>query len=400
MNSKTGPMSEEARAAFRAEVRQFIADNAPELTARAGVRSPENAEELALIQKWTGQLYEAGYVGGDWPVEFGGREDHLAQHDVIVGEEIARARAPRPIGAGFLAAHALIDFGTDEQRRRYLPKIRSGSEVWCQLFSEPSAGSDLASLRTKAVADGDDFIVNGQKVWTTDGQWASYGYLLARTDSNVPKHKGISAFALDMSLPGIDVRPLRELTGTSDFNEVFFDNVRVPAADLIGAPGQGWVIANSSLAHERSQVGASVVQLRLAVEALVDLARGLQFGGHPALETTLVRDKIGQFIAEIEALAALSAAQFARWVEGKQRAHDAPMVKLMFSELNLEMARFATELAGEAGVLVDGDPNVLAHGRWQDEWLYARAYTIAGGANELMRNLIAERGLGMPRSGS
>jgi len=392
-------MNAQARAAFRAEVRQFIADNAPEMKARAGIRSPENADELALIQKWTGQLYEAGYVGADWPVEYGGRKDHTAEHEIIVGEEMARAQAPRPTGAASLAAHALIDFGTDEQRRRFLPEIRTGNEVWCQLFSEPGAGSDLASLRTKAVADGDDFIVNGQKVWTTDGQWASFGYLLARTDSNVPKHKGISAFALDMSLAGVDVRPLRELTGTSDFNEVFFDNVRVPAAALIGAPGQGWAIANSSLAHERSQVGASVVQLRLGAEALIDLAREVQLDGHPALETSLVRDKIGQIVAEIEALASLSAAQFARWVKGKQRAYDGPMAKLMFSELNLEMAGFATELAGEAGVLVEGDPHVLAHGRWQDEWLYARAYTIAGGANELMRNLIAERGLGMPRSG-
>src|SRR5215217_2144441 len=208
MDTESQPMNAQARAAFRAEVRQFIADNAPEMKARAGIRSPENADELALIQRWTGQLYEAGYVGADWPVEFGGRKDHTAEHEIIVGEEMARAQAPRPTGAASLAAHALIDFGTDEQRRRFLPEIRTGNQVWCQLFSEPGAGSDLASLRTKAVADGDDFIVNGQKVWTSLGDRADWCQLYVRTDPDAPKHAGISCLIVDMTLPGIDVRPL------------------------------------------------------------------------------------------------------------------------------------------------------------------------------------------------
>jgi alkylation response protein AidB-like acyl-CoA dehydrogenase len=296
-----------------------------------------------------------------------------------------------------LASHALIHYGTEEQRRTHLPEIRTGRQLWCQLFSEPGAGSDLASLRTKAVLDGDAYIVDGQKVWTTDGHWADYGYLLARTDSDAPKHKGISAFIINMRSPGITVRPLRELTGTSDFNEVFFDSVEVPAGAMIGAPGRGWAIANATLGHERTNVGAAVVKLRLAVEGLVDLASQVMINGRPAIDSDRVRDRIGEFSAEVEALSALTYANLTRWLRDTERMHDGAMAKLMFSELNLEIARFAVELGGAAGVLVEGDANALDDGRWQDEWLYARAYTIAGGSSEIMRNLIAERGLALPR---
>lgn len=383
--------------AFRRELRAFIADFAPVIPPRAGVRSAENYDELKNLQKWSARLYEAGYAGSDWPTEYGGRSDRSPEHAIVVGEELARAQVPGVQGAGVLAAHSLIHFGTDQQRRARLPEIRAGREVWCQLFSEPGAGSDLASLRTKAVHEGNHYVVNGQKVWTTDGHWANYGYLLARTDPDAPKHKGISAFMLDMSTPGITLRPLRELTGTSDFNEVFFDDVSVPDDAMIGAPGQGWVIANATLAHERSGVGAVVVRLRLAIDSLIELARTVTIHGRPALDSDWVCDRIGQFSAEVEALSALTYANVTRWLRGAERAHDAAMGKLMFSELNLEMARFAVELAGERGVLVEGDPDAVDGGRWQDEWLYARAYTIAGGSSEIMRNLIAERGLGLPR---
>jgi len=384
--------------AFRAQVRAFVAEHAPAIPPRAGVRSAENETELKALKEWTARLFEAGYVGADWPAEYGGRDDRSAEHGIVVGEELARASVPGVQSGSVLASHALIHYGTDEQRRRHLPEIRAGRQLWCQLFSEPGAGSDLASLRTRAVLDGDTYTVSGQKVWTTDGHWADYGYLLARTDSEAPKHKGISAFILDMSSPGVSVRPLRELTGTSDFNEVFFDNVKVPASAMIGAPGQGWAIANATLAHERTGVGAAVVKLKLAVQALTDLARQVDRGGKPAIESDLVRDRIGEFSAEVEALAALTYANVTRWSRGTERMHDAAMAKLMFSEVNLEMARFAVELGGEDGVLVEGDPHALEGGRWQDEWLYARAYTIAGGSSEIMRNLIAERGLGLPRA--
>ncbi len=382
---------------FREQVRTFIAAYAPAIPQRAGVRSAENADELKALQDWTARLYEAGYAGADWPTEYGGRDDWSPEHAVVVGEELARSGAPGVQGAGSLAAHALIHYGTDAQRRRHLPEIRAGRQWWCQLFSEPEAGSDLASLRTRAVAGGESYTINGQKVWTTDGHWADYGYLLARTDPDAPKHRGISAFILDMSAPGVTVRPLRELTGTSDFNEVFFDDVEVPADAMIGAAGQGWPIANATLAHERTSVGAVVVRLRLAVDALTDLARRVRIDGRPAIDSDRVRDRIGQFRAEVEALAALTYANVTRWSRGTERIHDAAMSKLMFSELNLAIAAFAVELGGEDGVLVEGDANVLDNGRWQDEWLYARAYTIAGGSSEIMRSVIAERGLRLPR---
>jgi alkylation response protein AidB-like acyl-CoA dehydrogenase len=383
--------------AFRAEVRKFIGEYGPAIPPRAGVRSPEDEAELKTLQEWTGRLYEAGYAGADWPVEYGGRGDRTPEHAIVVGEELARAQVPSVQGAGGLAAQALIQYGTDEQRRRHLPEIRAGREIWCQLFSEPGAGSDLASLRTRAVLEAQQYTINGQKVWTTDGHWAHFGYLLARTEPDAPKHKGISAFVLDMSTPGVTVRPLRELTGTSDFNEVFFDDVTVAADAIIGTPGQGWAIANSTLSHERTGVGAIVVKLRQAVDALTDLAAEVRIDGRPALDSGRVRDRIGEFNAEVEALSALTSANVTRWLRGAERLHDAPMAKLMFSELNLAMASFAVELGGESGVLVEGDTNALSHGRWQDEWLYARAYTIAGGSSEVMRTLIAERGLGLPR---
>lgn len=394
MTQMPGPRELEA---FRAEVRDFIAAHAPRVPARAGVRSADSAEELVALQAWTRALYQAGYAGADWPAEFGGRPELGPEHSIIVGEELARAQVPGVQGAGSLVAHALIDYGTDRQRQDHLGAIRSGDHVWCQLFSEPGAGSDLASLRTRAVRDGDDWVVDGQKVWTTDGHWAHYGYLLARTDPEAPKHKGISAFLLDMSLPGVTVRPLRELTGTSDFNEVFFDAVRIPNSAMIGAPGQGWMIANATLSQERTGVGAVVVKLRAAVDALVDLARVTVIDGVAAIEDGRVRDQLGRFIAEVEALGALTEANVARWLAGGERPHDAAMAKLMFSELNLEIAQFAVELTGERGVLADTDPDAPAGGRWIDEWLYARAFTIAGGSSEIMRNLIAERGLALPR---
>ncbi|NNH70851.1 acyl-CoA dehydrogenase [Nocardia uniformis] len=384
---------------FRLEVRAFVETNVPAIPPRAGARSAEDRAEHTLITDWIGKLYAAGYMGGDWPLEYGGEGGaYSSERGVVVGEELARARAPHFAGAGGLVSHALIDFGTEEQCRRYLPGIRSGKDTWCQLFSEPSSGSDLASLRTRAVrAENGNFRVSGQKVWTTNGQWADYGYLLARTDPDAPKHKGISAFVVDMSLPGVDVRPLREMTGTSDFNEVFLDNVELPAGALIGELNAGWAIANSSLGHERSGVATSAVRLRQNVDALKDLARKVTRDGRPAIEDGAVQETLGRLSAEVAALSALVYANISRWSRGTVRVQDAPMAKLMFSELGVDIARFALELSGEAGILVEGDRGVVDNGRWQDEFLYARAYTIAGGSSEVMRNIIAERGLNMPR---
>jgi alkylation response protein AidB-like acyl-CoA dehydrogenase len=239
--------------------------------------------------------------------------------------------------------------------------------------------------------------VTGQKVWTTNGQWSDYGYLLARTDPDAPKHRGISAFVVDMTLPGVDVRPLREMTGTSDFNEVFLDDVALGPDALIGELNQGWSIANSSLGHERSGVATSAVRLRRNVAALVELAGRVTRNGRPAIEDGAVQERLGELSASVEALSALVYANISRWSRKSERVHDGPMAKLFFSELGVDIARYGLELCGEAGILVEGDTGVVDRGRWQDEFLYARAYTIAGGSSEIMRNIIAERGLHLPR---
>ncbi|HEX4430780.1 MAG TPA: acyl-CoA dehydrogenase family protein [Frankiaceae bacterium] len=382
--------------AFRNRVRDFIAHNAPGRKTHAGVRAPD-PELLPAIRKWTAALYDAGFLGIEWPAEHGGRPDAHPLEAFIVAEEITRARTWEPIGAGTLAANALIEFGTPEQQLEFLPRIRSAQDVWCQLFSEPGAGSDLASLQTRARRDGDHFVVEGQKVWTTNGQLADIGYLLARTDPDAPKHRGITAFALDMRSPGVDIRPLREITGTSDFNEVFFDSVRIPADRVIGRENDGWRVAMSSLGHERAGVAGHGVELFLVLDDLLELAE--DFGGvaGTALEDASVRQSIGRLAAQVHVNDLMSKLSQSRMVAGHEDAADAPAGKIFFSELNLALAEFGVSLQGSDGVLVEGDPDVAACGWWQDAFLYARAYTIAGGANEVLRNVIAERALGMPR---
>ncbi|HVU71372.1 MAG TPA: acyl-CoA dehydrogenase family protein [Mycobacteriales bacterium] len=376
---------------FRAEVRAFIDERAPRFPIRAGVRSPEDGEQQQELRRWTAELFAAGYVGADWPVEHGGVADHDPRRDDVVAEELARAYAPGPVSGNMLAARALIAYGTPEQQSAHLARMRAGDEIWCQLFSEPGAGSDLAALRTKAERVGDDFIVNGQKVWTTNGHWADLGYLLARTDADVPKHKGISAFVVDMRAAGVTVRPLREMTGTADFNEVFFDDVRIPATNMIGAPGQGWAIANESLSHERSGVGAGVVALQQSFAALWQRRDAL-----PHLDAAAT-ERLLELHAAIEALAALVRLGSERWQAGTPGITDGPMGKLLYSELNLALAELAVEVLGPDGILVEGDGGAIDDGRWQDMYLYARAFTIAGGTSEIMRNVISERGLGLPR---
>jgi len=383
--------------AFRARVRAHIAAHAPPLRAKAGTRSPEDDAQAEILRQWSASLYAAGFLGGGWPVEFGGRPDADPDEELVVSEELARAGAPTAIGAGPLAAHAVITFGTEEQRASFLPRIRSYDDVWCQLFSEPDAGSDLASMTTRAVRDGDTFVVDGQKVWSTNAKFAQWGYLLARTDPGVVKQAGITAFALDMTTPGIDVRPLREMTGTADFNEVFFDGVRIPAERVLGAVNDGWRVATVSLAEERAGVGGLVVRLRLNLAALVEMARRTGPNGRPGVEDPVIRQRLAAFASRVEIAAHLVQAAADRRRRGAGLAQDVPLTKLGFAVLNEEMSHFGVNLQGVAGTLGEHDPAAAGHGKWQDEFLYAKAYTISGGSNEIMRNLLAERALGLPR---
>jgi alkylation response protein AidB-like acyl-CoA dehydrogenase len=382
---------------FRHRVQAFIAEQAPELERRAGVRAPESPEELATLRSWAAELYGRGYLGADWPVEWGGDPDWDPDRALVVEAELARADAPDPPGANTLAAHALLDFGRDDQRRLLLPRIRSYTDLWCQLFSEPGAGSDLAALRTRAVrgtsGSGEGYRISGQKVWSTNAQWADWGFLLARTEPGT-RSRGITAFALDMRLPGIEVRPLREMTGTSDFNEVFLDDVEVPADAVLGELNDGWRVANACLAKERTGVGRMSRTLHRNLRHLVELCR------EDSSDSAVVaarRGALGALAVREAACRALIAGNAVRERAGRANPYDPLIAKLVFSELNLEMAGFGLSAQGPDGMLGGDATDAYDGGRWQDEYLYARAYTIAGGSSEIMRNLLAERGLGLPR---
>jgi alkylation response protein AidB-like acyl-CoA dehydrogenase len=384
-------------AEFRARVRAFIADRSPARRAHTGVRAPE-PDLRPRLRTWIAELYDHGFLGIGWPARYGGRPDAHPLEAFIVTEELALAGAWDQIGAAPLAAGAIIDFGTDEQRDYFLPRIRAAEHIWCQLFSEPGAGSDLASLSTRARRDGDEFVVDGQKVWTTNGQHADFGYLLARTDPDAPKHRGITAFALDMRTPGVDVRPLREITGTSDFNEVFLDGARIPASRVIGPVNGGWRVAQSSLAHERTGVAGRTAELFRALDDLVEVAaRATAPSGLPALRDGAIRQRIGDLACRVRVADLMSQLAQSGIVAGREDPAAAPLGKVFFSETNLALAELGMSIPGPEGLLTEGDPGAVAGGWWQDAFLYARAYTIAGGANEVLRNVVAERVLGLPR---
>jgi alkylation response protein AidB-like acyl-CoA dehydrogenase len=377
---------------YRKRVRAFVADHRPQLQWKPGVglRAPEDPDDVAALRVWVRALHDAGYVVDRYGTGIGATDRFEVR---VLHEELARTGIPSVLGNP-LVAGAIAQFGTDAQKQTYLPKIVNGDHIWTQLFSEPDAGSDLTSLTTRGVLDGDRYVVNGQKVWSTWAQFADYAYLLARTEP-VPGPAGISAFILDMRSAGVTTRPLREITGTTDFNEVFLDDVIVPVANMIGAPGEGWRVAGASLVQERGGVGAG--GSGGAIARLVDVARTSRRHGRPAIQDPGVRQEIATFVARSRIQRYLGYAVSTKASTSRLAASDAPLTKIWYSELNLEMSEYVLGLQGPRGVLVGGDALAVDDGYWQDSFLYARALTIAGGSNEIMRNLIAERGLGLPR---
>ena len=376
--------------AYRADLQAFIAEHKPKLEWKPGVglRTPELASDVDALKVWVRKLHDAGYIAvRHMPTTL----DQFQKR--ILAEELAATGIMSSLGNA-LVSGAIATFGTPEQQAEFLPKIATGEHIWTQLFSEPDAGSDLTSLKMKGVLEGDCYVVSGQKVWSTWAQFADYGYLLVRTEA-APGPAGISAFILDMKLPGVTIRPLREITGTTDFNEVFLDEVRIPVANMIGGPGQGWKVANASLGTERSGVGVAGVDADL--ERLVALAKTSKRNGKPAIADSAVRQDLARFATRAIIQNALTFTVTTRADTNTSTASDAPVTKIWFSELNLELAEYAMSLQGASGSLVEGDALVVDGGHWQDSFLYARAWTIAGGSNEIMRNLIAERGLGLPR---
>ena len=381
-------------AAFRAEVRAWLDENAipkghPDDFA-SGIWSDDLDEELYLkrSREWQAKLFDAGWAGITWPQAYGGRGGKPIEQ-VIWNQEQARygvSSAQFMVSVGMVGP-TILTHGSDEQKQRFLPPILRGDESWCQLFSEPGAGSDLAALATRAVRDGDEFVVNGQKVWTSNATRSQWGMLLARTDQDAPKHRGITYLLLDMSAPGIEIRPLRQITGESHFNEVFLDDVRVPVANVLGDVNDGWRVAMTTLASERSSIAGG--SGGADPPGLIELARSFGRDDDPVLRQGLVethmRSEVLRFL-RYRSQTALS--------QGRAPGPETSVMKLAYGRFMKQMTELAIHAQGPVGMLGHGD--VPRGGVWLTKFLHAPSLRIAGGSDQVQANIIAERVLGLP----
>ncbi len=381
-------------AAFREEIRDFLKRELPDRFRGMGGGEGPGAMFEAM-REWREKLAGKGWIAPAWPKEYGGAGMSVVQQ-FILHEEFAEARAPDVGGFGVsMVGPTLIVAGTEEQKKEHLGRILSGEVMWCQGFSEPEAGSDLASLRTRAVRDGDDYVINGQKIWTSLAQYAHWMFMLARTNPDVPKHKGISYFLIDMKSPGIDVRPLVDLSNRKMFNEVYFDNVRVPARNLVGEEDRGWYIGATTLDFERSSVGAAV-QNRHAVEEIIQYAREHAGQGDCTLtRNPALRWELADRMVEANVAKLMSHRVVTMQARGLIPNYEASMTKLYASELTQRTAETTMKILGlYGGIYGDLAPR---RGRWERGYLQALGATIAAGTSEIQRNIIANRGLGLPR---
>lgn len=378
-------------ASFRKELRAWIEGNLPEGWRE---RDPKRGREDESVSKaWSKKLYDAGYAGLTWPKEFGGQGAPYT-HQAIFLEETARAETPDHIGVIGLgmAGPTIIAHGTDEQKERHLQPILSGEEVWCQGFSEPGAGSDLGSLRTRAERDGDHFSVNGQKVWSSFAHIADFCILLVRTDTSAPKHKGITYLLVDMRSPGVEVRPLVQITGDPEFNEIFFNDVKVPLSNVLGEINSGWNVAMTTLLHERGTLGfALTARLEVLTRKLIELAK--ETGG---ADDPIVRDRIARQWTDLQALKFTNYRALTTLMKTGVPGPEGSIAKLHWSESNQRLGKLALEILGRRAQLA-GDGGVWG-GFWQYQQLRSRGNTIEAGTSEILRNIIAERVVGLPRS--
>jgi alkylation response protein AidB-like acyl-CoA dehydrogenase len=383
--------------AFRAEVRQWLVDNLPwEYGVGLPPRFDDLADEVAYLRDWQGRLAEGRWVGVAWPAEYGGRGAGPVEH-FILQEELARARAPEMVGRiGInLAGPTLLVHGTDAQKQRWLARVLDARELWCQLFSEPGAGSDLASVTTRAEAVDGGWILNGQKVWTSYAQFADWGVCLARTRplDEAPKHKGISYLVVDMHAPGVEVRPLVQLTGEAEFNEVFLSDVFVPADQLIGPEHEGWRVANSTLSHER---GTNPRQLVIHIQLLEELLRLASTSG--GWDDHRLRQRLAQAYVEVRLFQLHNLRSVSRLAAGRDPGPEGSSLKLYWSEMSKRFHDTAMAVVGSAAPLWKGAEDNPGDGQWQRSWLYYQASSIWAGTNEIQRNIIGERVLGLPRA--
>jgi alkylation response protein AidB-like acyl-CoA dehydrogenase len=391
---------------FREDVRSFLAEH---WTAEDAAASPD-ADSVAAM---TGALVRTderatafrkaaigrGYLYRHVPRRWGGAEqppDPLKA--TVIAEEFKRAKAPFEImGQGpSMLVPTLLEHGTEAQKERFVEATLLGTLKWCQGYSEPGAGSDLASLRTKAVLDGDTWVINGQKIWTSNAREADWMFALVRTEPDAPKHDGISYLLIDMQTPGIDVRPLRQMTGDADFSEVFFENARVPAQNIVGKRGQGWIVSRSTLKHERALIGNASLQRR-TFDGLAMLAQAVEQRGLPAVKHGALRDRLVQLEARLVALELNGYRLLTMSARGEDPGLAGMVPKLYSTQLGYDLAKLAMDVMGDRGLLAPGEPNAPAMGMFGTAYMWSLGVLIAGGAANIQRNIIAERGLGLPR---
>jgi alkylation response protein AidB-like acyl-CoA dehydrogenase len=377
---------------FRVELRDWLSANLTDELIAARRPSGRDDATFAMLRAWNRTMADAGWAAVSWPREYGGRGATVLEQ-LVYTEETTRARAPLPlnvIGMNNIAP-AVMQYGTESQKTTLLPRMMRADDIWCQGMSEPEAGSDLAALRTRAVADGDDFVVNGQKVWTSLGHRADWCQLYVRTDPEAPKHKGISCLIVDMTLPGIEVRPLVTLNGDTDFAEVFFHDVRVPADALLGPLNAGWQVATTTLSHERAGAARLYAEMQVRLEELVaDFAATDAAGAHGVLQDPVTLRRLGEIGVRIKYLELLCQRSISATLHGgsdKAAMGSASLAKTVWGEIGQDMAALAFDVLGTGG----------ENHRWADYRLTSRSLTIAGGTTQINKNITAQRVLGLPR---
>jgi len=385
-------------AAFRSEVRAWLDANAKPKVKREASDPMDERSDPAAMQKareWQKTRADKGYARITWPKGMGGIGGTPMQ-SIIYGQEESKydvpAGGPFAIGLG-MCIPTVMTYCGDDVKNRYVKPAVEGTEIWCQLFSEPAGGSDVAALKTRAIKEGDTWTINGSKIWTTGAQFSDYGLLLTRTDPNVPKHKGLTMFYLSMKTPGVEVRPIKQASGSSGFNEIFFTDVKIPDSQRVGEVGQGWQVALTTLMHERLAVGGGQGG-GLDVPQLMQLARALELEDGPAIKNAAVREKIADWYVRSAGLKYTTLRTMTALSRGQQPGPEASIAKIVVASKLQDISAFAMELEGEAGVLTG--ERAPMHGSFQGGWLGAPGLRIAGGTDEILRNIIAERVLGLP----
>ncbi len=391
MDLTLSPSEEE----FRDEVRSWLRDNHP------GPEPEGDLDEvIAFRREWQHKLHEGGWAGISWPKEYGGRGATMIEQAIFVGEA-ARQETPSPANVLGLAmgGPVVIAHGTEEQKKRYLEPILTADEIWCQGFSEPESGSDLASLKTRAVKDGDEWVVTGQKVWTTLAQFSKWCMLVARTDPDAPKHQGLTYFLMDMEQEAVQVRPLVQITGEGEFNEIFIEGARIPEENVVGGVGNGWGVAITTLMNERAGLAfGAIAQIQKSLAGLTRLAAETrEEGGSSAAEDSYFRQRIAQLHIEAETMRLNAYRGLTKTMQSGIPGPEGSLGKWQWADINQDLTELALEVEGAYASLSRGSEHAIENGSWQYGFLRSRANSIEGGTTDILKNIIAERVLGLPR---